>query len=236
MYSYCCIYSFKIFPFSVCMAYLQSFKIKFRIISRIVVSHLGIINFIYIKVFTEKFLWDYLLNIHKGAFWEGIQVILNFALLLKFLNACIISAEIEWWNCVTSRDLAQQEGWFRKGTDLTRPAQHQDGTACSPSRREQWRLFHFMLLPALSQCICVHKSKQAGHCPVTLGRYLNVTRAFSPQPTGNSFWTSPVSLPPRGLISVITAVPATLRGLSTILTTVSTVLGLSLWLISRLLM
>ena len=141
MYSYCCIYSFKIFPFSVCMAYLQSFKIKFRIISRIVVSHLGIINFIYIRVFTEKFLWDYSLNIHNGAFWEGIQVILNFSLLLKFLNACIISAELEWWNCVTSRDLAQQEGWFRKGTDLTRPAQHQDGTACSPSRREQWRLF-----------------------------------------------------------------------------------------------
>ena len=88
--------------------------------------------------------------------------------------------------------------------------------------------FPFMLLPALSQCIWVHNSKQAGHCPVTLGMYLNVTRAFSPQPTGNSSWTSPVSLPPRGLISVITAVPATLGGLSTILTTVSTVLDLSL--------
>lgn len=63
-------------------------------------------------------------------------MILSFALLLEFLNACIISAEIEWWNCATSRDLAQQEGWFRRGTDLTRPAQHQDGTACSPSRKE----------------------------------------------------------------------------------------------------
>lgn len=98
-----------------------------------------------------------------------------------------------------------------------------------------WRLFHLMLLPALSQCIWVHDCKQAGHCLVTLGRYLNITRAFSPPATGNGSWMSPVSLLPRGLINVITAAPATLGVLSTILTPVSSVLSLSLWLVSCLL-
>lgn len=140
----------------------------------------------------------------KVFFWVvGFGVILNVLCTVALISIMHVSFLQKYNEGIDkSRELVQQEVWAKpkmyyiwRGINVMRTAQEQnnllyksDVLILEVSKQKKmkdslWGLLHSVCLPALrvnvSECMTV---LHVGCCPVTFGRHVTVTRAFSRKP------------------------------------------------------